>query len=214
MRIDKSQIIGGYSIVKLRNFLKKHDEYIDSNRIKRFFEISDKEVKEFLNLLLTEEYLETVDKFNHKDELYRKTEKALRLASSSLLKPIKREKADKLLATLLERVDIVKKEDQYLLYVGYLSIFGSYITEKGELGDLDLIIELKRKEKFASDWLEHTLSQASNSGKRFGSFFDRLGYSEKKVFDFLKKRSPYLHFSSKEEAEQMGIESKVLISEN
>jgi len=214
MRIDKSQIIGGYSIVELRKFFKKHDEYIDRNRIKRFFEISDKKVNEFINLLLTEEYLETVDKSNRKDELYRTTEKALRLASSSLLKPIKREKADQFLAALLERVDVVKEEDQYLLYVGYLGIFGSYITEQDELGDLDLIVELKRKEKFSGDWLEHTLSQAKNSGKRFGSFFDRLSYSEKKVFDFLKKRSPYLHFSSKEEAEQMGIESKTLISEN
>ena len=58
---------------------------------------------------------------------------------------IKRGKADEIIAWLRERALIVNADPQFLYGVARLIVFGSYLTDKVKLGDLDIAIELGPK---------------------------------------------------------------------
>jgi hypothetical protein len=138
------------------------------------------------------------------------TQLGLRLSAASAMAPISREKAERLVSEFLDRVSRVREDDEFLWEVETLGVFGSYTSDSKDLGDIDLTLTLRHKEKFRKDWTERSLKQAVNSGKSMSSYFDRIAYAEKKVHQFLKSRSPYLSLHRPKEPEQLGVEVQML----
>jgi hypothetical protein len=108
---------------------------------------------------------------------------------------VNRAKAEKLLADFLRRVAGVNARDDLLHWVTEVRVFGSYLTDSDDLGDLDLAIDLERRpvEKTGEySWANACVEMARRSGKTFGTYMDELVYPERLVRQLIKNRSPYI----------------------
>jgi predicted nucleotidyltransferase len=76
-----------------------------------------------------------------------------------------RSKADELLAMLLARVEKVNRDPQYLFGVSKLAVFGSYLTAKEKLGDLDIAVEIGPKNRVHEEHETLYQEQVSNEGR-------------------------------------------------
>lgn len=56
---------------------------------------------------------------------------------------MKRERADRVIAAMLEAAAAINADPRMMHWVTRLSVFGSYLTDKPVLGDLDVAFELK-----------------------------------------------------------------------
>jgi hypothetical protein len=81
-------------------------------------------------------------------------------------------------------------------------VFGSYLEDVHDLGDIDLAVELRPRQVDGADWIDLCLARAEQSGRRFSNYLQRLHYSQKEVLMILKAKSPYI---SIHDLKQLGI---------
>lgn len=67
-------------------------------------------------------------------------------------------------------------------------VFGSYLTDTDDLGDLDLALKLERR-RVKGEWVKACHDLADKSGKTL-SFFQRLTYPETEIRPRIKGRLP------------------------
>jgi predicted nucleotidyltransferase len=129
---------------------------------------------------------------------YRTTTKGNALTLTGFVPRMNRAKAEKLLKGALERVAAINARTDLVHWVTEVRVFGSYLTDTDDLGDLDLAIKLQprlldEKAKTGRDaFTEAGLELARRSGKRFGSFIHMLTYPQTLVRQMVKNRSPYI----------------------
>jgi hypothetical protein len=69
-----------------------------------------------------------------------------------------------------------------------VAVFGSYLTTRDRINDLDIAILLKPK--IEGEELSRTImNKAKEAGRRFNSFVDMIGWPEIETWRFLKRRS-------------------------
>ena len=84
---------------------------------------------------------------NRESSLYWEvTNKGRTLALASAAQPILRKTAERKISELLERVKIINTSPRYLFEVTKVIVFGSYLTEKQKINDIDIAVTLERKE--------------------------------------------------------------------
>ena len=212
MRIDKNSKLAGFPILKIRDLLRKCHECVDQEGVMHILKIDKNGAKKIITALEQKGFIELGAEETERasDSTWEITKNGRRFAAASALKPIPREKAETLVSDLLKRVEEVHENDEFMYDVELLEAFGSFITDSPDLGDIDLALTLRRKEKFQGNWGELSSRQAAESGKCFSDFVEKLYYSETKVRRYLKKRSPYLHFLSPNEPKDLGAKTKVL----
>ena len=86
---------------------------------------------------------------------------------------VTRETADRLLDNLLTRAKEIDADPQYLYGISRLAVFGSYLTAKDKLGDIDIAVELGPKERVPERHWEACAEQRKN-GPRGQSFIEYL----------------------------------------
>jgi predicted nucleotidyltransferase len=179
MRIDKNDKISGQPIKRVRDFLRRLDDghrWPKSN-IAKFFNITPSGADEIIQEMLSARLLEPSDGWPGSDEnWYSRGEQGLRLANASLLKPISRAKANSLVEGFLTRVMKVNATAELLYAVSDVRVFGSYLQDQDDLGDIDLAVLFREKRKQGIDWTVQLQSRASQSGRHFGSLIARLHY--------------------------------------
>lgn len=112
-----------------------------------------------------------------------------------------RAKADEIISALTERAKLINKDPQFLFGVRRIAIFGSYLTEKQKLGDLDVAVSWARKHK---DPKEHRrLCDIQRNQEGPGDFFGSLAWPETKVRRALRGRNRAISIHAYEELEQM-----------
>ena len=100
--------------------------------------------------------------------------------------------------------------------MGKVVIFGSCLTDKERVGDIDLAIRLVRRPEFTERWPEALLltraDAAANRGRRFRGFLERLAWPETEVKRYLRggARALSLHNWTKEEPSLQHAAHKVL----
>lgn len=102
---------------------------------------------------------------------------------------VTRRRATELVALLKDRIARVNSDSQYLYGVGRVALFGSYLTDKQKLGDIDVAIELgpKRREAPHAHW-ERCRKQSEVEGCT-SSFLDRLNWPKEKTLRALRGRN-------------------------
>jgi predicted nucleotidyltransferase len=136
---------------------------------------------------------------------YKTTTKGNALALTDFVPRMNRPKAEKLLTGVLERVAAINSRDDLLHWVAEVRVFGSYLTDTADLGDVDLAIKLERRpagETGGYAWAEACLEMARRSGKKFGSYLDELTYPERLVWRMIKNRSPYISLHGTDELDR------------
>lgn len=130
---------------------------------------------------------------------YDLTLKGRALQKKRMVKKLNRKKAQDILDGLILRAKEVNTNSIYLYKVSKLYVFGSYLRKETDIGDIDIIYELKRKyEGNVYREKERELLKsyyAEKKGSRL-SHFEELAYPIKMVEKYLKNRSPYIDLQS------------------
>jgi hypothetical protein len=117
----------------------------------------------------------------------------------------------------MKRVNILNMGDTYAYTVESIVLFGSMLSDKKLLGDVDLAIELQPalpNREWFERWLEYRCSRAIDSGRRFGTTLERLAWPRTEVFRYLKSRSRSLSLHSLEDLVAMDkVHYKVLLGD-
>ena len=192
VRINSSDTIYGYPILKIRKLLKRvQDLQFSTNSVRRILEINDQDA-----LLLLQE-LERNTLVEYKTNLEGKprwsnTENGNQLALSTAAQPIKRETATQRIKDLLDRIVVANENAEYLFRVNRVVLFGSYLSNRDRINDVDVAIELKPKTNDPQSLIDQTLNkaiEAADNGRQFSSFMHRLLWPQNEIILFLKSRS-------------------------
>ena len=125
------------------------------------------------------------------ERAWRLTANGSALCMASAAPPIKRAAAERMLSGLLDRVSEVNHSPTYLLRVSRLAVFGSYLSDAAELGDLDILYELAARN---ANREEHTRqcydysAAAQCAGRIFKNFLDFLSWPQTEINQFLRSR--------------------------
>ena len=114
---------------------------------------------------------------------------------------ITRARADELIAALVERAKAVDADPRYLCGVSRLAIFGSYLTGKEKLGDIDIAIEVGPKQRHPPTHWELVEVQRQEAPR--GNMVERLFWPELKVRKALRERHAAFSFHDYDELERM-----------
>ena len=158
----------------------------------KFTPIKAAEAKRVLATLLAEGYLEPHEPEHKFDKAkYQTSEKGRRLAAANLTPRFDRAKADNEVAALIARANEINTRDELVFFVHKITVFGSYLTDSNELGDIDLVVEVApRREKHTDE----SHYRADNSGKTL-DFTASLTYGSSEVLRLLRARKPRLSFN-------------------
>jgi predicted nucleotidyltransferase len=118
-------------------------------------------------------------------------------------KGIARSKAEQALQGLLARVRQVNADDYWLYRVKRVVVFGSYLSNKPVLGDVDVAVELEQKATDPDErvrLLSERSREALMAGRRFSNFLDQIGWAETEVKLFLKNRDRWLQLAQPSDA--------------
>ncbi len=129
MRIDKTQIIAGFSAIIVRDFLMKvMNRLFTGDDVVRHFKTNKSDATAIIKELLKIEYVEPIEIRKH--QFWSVTTAGRTLALASAANPIRRKTADKKIAELLKRVVTINSSKQYVYAVTKVVVFGSDLSEQ------------------------------------------------------------------------------------
>jgi hypothetical protein len=138
--------------------------------------------------LLAEGYIEPKGNDGHRTTL-----KGNAMSMTRLVQRINRAKAEALLKGVLERVASINADPELLHWVTEVRVFGSYLTDSDDLGDLDLALSYQlRPTGDDKDFLDAISAFAVKHNKKHLSFDGQLDLPERMVKRRIKGRSPYI----------------------
>ena len=144
--------------------------------------------------LLAEDYLEPNEpEYPNDKRRYQLSQKGRQTAAANLTKRFDRAKADKEIAELILRANEINARDELVFYVHKITAFGSYLTDRNDLGDIDLVVELAPRREKHTDECHY---RGKNSGKQL-DFFARLNYGDREVLQILRARKARLSFCTR-----------------
>lgn len=214
MRLDKDGTIAGQPIKRVRELVRRMGSAHWSYReIAEFFHIDDLKGHTLIDEMAVRGFLQESERRpGNSSRFYECGPQGPRLGSARLLKAITRQKADVMIATFLQRVESVNARPELLERVCEVRVFGSYLEERDDLGDIDLAVRTERKEESGKDWVRESLRRADMSGRTFSTHLDRISYGHTEVMRLLKARSRYLSLHTMDDLEAIGAPSKILFT--
>jgi predicted nucleotidyltransferase len=191
MHIDSSDTIAGLPIFEIRDFLKHmlNHTYANLQVCASYLGVSERKARPIIAQLVEQRYLEVERK---RPKTWAVTLKGGALANAKAAKPIRRATAERVLAEFMERVHEVNTNAHYLYKVTHVVLFGSYLSDKEALGDIDIAIQMHRKTK---NFEEHQrlnrqrVEAAKVRGRSFNWWYEVDHWGEQETMLFLKSRS-------------------------
>ena len=171
--------------------------------------------KELVNQLTEENYIVWVKKKFPEGIQYEltATEKGRRFGIAKATAPITRAKANELLQNLIERAKSINENPEFVFFVQRIEVFGSYLTDKELLGDLDVGVKLDRRYKgrLFTQHNQQRIEMAKSCGRSFNNSTDQLNWPYLEVILMLKARKRGLSIHDINEDEVFNVrETKVV----
>ncbi len=194
MRIKTNDIIAGLPALTIRKFLQNnqiHDS-IPLEAIEKELEVSPTAAQQIFQDLCELGYIIPTNETGQ-EVRWHVTTKGNGLAGASARKPITRKTAERIVKQFLERVEHINQSSEYAYRVRQVIIFGSYVSDSPDLGDVDFAITLEPKysDQDKQRAIENERREkASEAGKNFKDFFEQLIWPQEEVRRILKNRSP------------------------
>lgn len=131
------------------------------------------------------------------------TEKGRRFGVATANPAISRLKAEQLLNELIERAKQVNANKELVYFVERIKVFGSYLSGKETLGDLDVAVKLTRKyegDNFIKE-NQKRVHLAIRNNRRFSNYTDEIYWPHREVMLMLKtkKKGLSLHDEDSDE---------------
>jgi hypothetical protein len=171
----------------------------------KFKPIKATEVERVLAALIANGYLEP-----HKPEYkwdtreFELSRKGRQLAAANLVKRFDRAKADQEIADLIARANEINARDELVFYVRKITVFGSYLTDSNDLGDIDLVVQTwpRRRDPFKE-------SQRRAAGKRLDAS-ESHRYCNNEVLRLLRARKARLSLNAEHTLDTIKTEFRSL----
>ena len=227
MLIKPKEILFGQPALKIRKVVQ--DAMNDSlwgnsqaeitSKVAKTLKQPNSLAKKIIENLIQEDYLILEkEKFN-RQFIYKitETEKGRSFGLANANSPISRQKAIQLLDDLIKRAETINSNNELVYFVESISVFGSFLSEKESLGDLDVGIKLAKK--YESDeflkFNQHRIKIAKAKGRKFKSFVDELIWPYREVILMLKNRQRSLSLHNIEDDAVFNVtESKIVYQYN
>lgn len=186
MQIGDSDEIAGVPIRRVRDcfrhILSWHRNSFDLGLLQERLAVDKELARAVTQSLIAQEYVKPLD-----GDSYEFTDKGLELSRASASGKIKRATAESALDGLLKRAEEYNADASKILIVDAIAVFGSFLGDKQELGDLDIAV--KWRDRIADgDRAERARTFAERSGRRFSNYVEFLSWSETELFQILKAR--------------------------
>jgi hypothetical protein len=147
MIISKNDLIFGHPATQWKKVFKagkagehKAERWISI--IKKFIDDTESEARELFNKALKEDYFQQTDSNNEGTRFYCCGLTGAAIANAHIGKRIKWSEAKEIYEKFLERVQHVLEDDFFHYFVEILVLFGSFLTEKEEVSDIELTLTL------------------------------------------------------------------------
>jgi hypothetical protein len=204
MQITRDQLIVGQPALKVRGFVRTY-RLLDfcASEFEKALNLTPEEAGDFAQEMVSLGFLvpSTHPSLDGRP-LYQVGDRGHMLVNASAAKPITRKTANSVLQEFMKRVDIVNIRDTYAYTVESVVLFGSMLSDKELLGDVDVALELQHavpdREGF-DQWREYRYCIAMNNGRRFGTTLERLAWPRTEVLLYLKSHSRGLSLHSLED---------------
>lgn len=204
MQVGKNDKLAGVRLIKVRDFLRQHDESFSGEAVAEFFKVVGDRKQEIEQGLLGAGYSEP-----HQSEKsrYLVTSLGRQLCNAKFVSRISREQAEILVRSFLGRVASINEREELTHRVTGVRVFGSYVGDKADLGDVDLAVAIEPRRE---THVEESIERAQQSGKSIRNFLDRITFGPTEVQKILKDGSPYLSIHGFDEVEKLGTPYEVL----
>jgi len=202
MRASDIDIPAGHTFRKVRDFLSRnsHPRVFDSGDVTAHFGV------DIAAALLAKGLIETYE------GKFQVSPLGTRLAAKRLIRRIPRAKGEGMVADLLTRARSINESPQLLCRISKITVFGSFVTDAEDLGDIDVSVEIKRKHVEGMRWTEAAVSRTEASGRQL-DYSEKLAYPEREVMLLLKNRNRYIQFCSPIMLEDFDTPKRVIFSD-
>jgi predicted nucleotidyltransferase len=205
MKVDRKETLAGLKMPKIRDFLMKIGGLdFTSAAIHHFFKADEDRGREIELALLNAGFIES-DPLDGKNFVL--TDLGSRLKNAKFISRINREKADRIVAEFMARVEAVNADNDLTHKVVGVRVFGSYLGDSDDLGDIDLAVSFKFRG--SGSIVEASNRRADLSGRDLG-FFQRLTYGQTEVFKLVKGRNQYVSMHEYDDPVDLGVPFKDL----
>ena len=122
---------------------------------------------------------------------------------------ISRKTADRIVSEVIERAKEINASSfpKFMLSVKKIAVFGSYLTDKEKLGDVDIaVLWERRKECEKGDWHTNALKCIEIHKKSVPDWFQQFDFPHMIVRQTLRNRSKSLSIHAYDELERMAKE--------
>jgi predicted nucleotidyltransferase len=199
MQITPGQKIAGLSAIVLRNALRHlRDVTWGSKSLAHYMKVPPARAERTIMHLAKFGYVER-DKLVNNHDAWCLTNAGRAFTNANAMRPLPKEEAKRLLDDFLARVKKVNRDPYFLYQVSKVLLFGSYLSKKETLGDIDLAIELAPKERNKKRFETLVMQRSRDAvrgGRRFATFIDELAWPETEVRRFLKGKARYISLHS------------------
>lgn len=212
MRIAPSETIVGQPALMMRKLFREGCGRIwHESLVEQVLGVDFKTAKRIIRDLASEGYIQKAEV--SREEVYENSIKGNSLAMASAAKPIKRERAEKKLEEFLQRVKIVNDSDYFLYKVQTVVVFGSYLTGKEFLNDIDVAIKLvprlEDREEFGK-LSDERINDAHMGGRIFSNITEMIAWPQTEVRRYLKARSRVISLHDTDDGVLEACESRVI----
>jgi predicted nucleotidyltransferase len=202
MRVSDFDIPAGQTFKKVRDFLSRHTHptLFGSDDVTKHFGVD-----------ITAELVAKglIEPHHGKFQI---SPLGTRLAAKQLNPRIPRAKAEKIVADMLSRARNINESPELLCRISKITVFGSFVTDAEDLGDIDVSVEIKRKHVEGMQWIEAAVARAKASGRQL-DYSQMLDYPRHEVMRLLKDRNRYIQFCSPIMLEGFDTPKRVIFSD-
>jgi hypothetical protein len=180
-------------------------EHLDSKVIRRDIRVKKRpnykaNAKALIRALLDDGFIETPEE--RESAYYQCTIKGNALRMADFVSRTNRAKADALLSGALKRVAEINERPDLLHWVTEVRVFGSYLTDSNDLGDIDLAIRVEPRVMSDTAWSKAFRKLVKNSGKNFSTYIEQTMYPHLLVWRLIKNRSRHISLHNTDELDK------------
>ena len=197
MKVDLKTEYNGFPAIDVRNVIQRIIDYSESaaiQRISQYLETNSTHAHALLDRLHADGYVEKLKVGG--EVIIQMTTRGTAFRMSRATKPISRTTAELKVAEFLLRVEAANANPEYCYFVDEVMVFGSFVTKKPTLGDVDIAVSYARKT--VVDIEERARLRVETSEQNFKSFFDALAWPQTEVERFIKNGDRALSLHSLE----------------
>ena len=212
MNLSRNDVIAGYPAAKVRDLLRHLRDGGGVAYAAHILKTDEDSAGALLSQLTREGYVEM--SWLRENTFWANTIKGNALAQANFMKPISRERADRILTDFLRRVAAVNGDPYYFIGVNKVEGFGSYLSDAKFVNDIDLIVHYEWKGNLSYDE-RGRLSQlrsheAQKRGRKFRNIAEEVTWPTQEVTLYIRAKEPRLSLHSVSDGITEVVQKKVV----